>query len=184
MTPADERRIAEAADQSEWKFPHAYFPGVVVAKRGCLWNPGTGRINDDKDAEFIATFNPKRVLELLDEVDRLRGHCHCDKNPATTNGPEEDCPQHGRPYEYWVEAVGTLEARLAEHEQAVENMSTKTDDLLSKLAAVEKLHQPVEAVAATGATITVCRRCAGDFSHVFDGQANYPCPTIKAVRGE
>ena len=39
------------------------------------------------------------------EVTRLRtmvGDCHCDKNPATTNGPEEDCPQHGRPVaEVW-----------------------------------------------------------------------------------
>ena len=39
------------------------------------------------------------------EVKRLRttvGDCHCDKNPETTNGPEEDCPQHGRPVaEVW-----------------------------------------------------------------------------------
>ena len=39
------------------------------------------------------------------EVTRLRtmvGDCHCDKNPETTNGPEEDCPQHGRPVaEVW-----------------------------------------------------------------------------------
>lgn len=39
------------------------------------------------------------------EVTRLRtmvGDCHCDKNPETTNGPEDDCPQHGRPVaEVW-----------------------------------------------------------------------------------
>lgn len=45
-----------------------------------------------------------RTMDLA-EVARLRtmvGDCHCDKNPETTNGPEEDCPQHGRPVaEVW-----------------------------------------------------------------------------------
>ena len=78
-------------------------------------------IRDDLDARV-----PARDLEdrnhargLLAEVERLRaevateraevtrlrtmvGDCHCDKNPETTNGPEEDCPQHGRPVaEVW-----------------------------------------------------------------------------------
>lgn len=39
------------------------------------------------------------------------GECSCDPNPSTTNGPEEDCPQHGRPYSYWTNAVGELVAR-------------------------------------------------------------------------
>ena len=45
-----------------------------------------------------------RTMDLA-EVARLRpmvGDCRCDKNPETTNGPEEDCPQHGRPVaEVW-----------------------------------------------------------------------------------
>ena len=43
--------------------------------------------------------------DALAKVARLRtmvGDCHCDKHPETTNGPEEDCPQHGRPVaEVW-----------------------------------------------------------------------------------
>jgi hypothetical protein len=34
--------------------------------------------------------------------------CICDYNPETTNGPEEHCPHHGRPYEYWVEGCFEL----------------------------------------------------------------------------
>lgn len=30
--------------------------------------------------------------------------CTCNTGPST-DGPEEDCPQHGRPYSYWVEAA-------------------------------------------------------------------------------
>lgn len=42
------------------------------------------------------------------------GDCICDGNPATTSGPEEDCPWHGRPYRYWVEG---LEQKSAEVER-------------------------------------------------------------------
>lgn len=41
------------------------------------------------------------------------GPCICDYNPDTTDGPEEDCPFHGRPYGYWVERGDDLTARLA-----------------------------------------------------------------------
>ena len=68
---------------------------------------------------------PADVLRLLDaldiaeaEVERLRSHlgdCHCDKNPATTNGPEEDCPQHGRPV---AEVWGIVERAQAERDEA------------------------------------------------------------------
>src|SRR5690625_3565997 len=96
------------------------------------------RTYTEEDAEFIATFNPSKVLELL--------------------------------------------ARLAEHEQAVENMSTKTDDLLSKLAAVEKLHQPVEIEPSD----TICGPCSFQLPNgkYFGKIVEYPCDTIKAVRGE
>lgn len=41
------------------------------------------------------------------------GACICDYNPDTTDGPQEDCPFHGRPYAYWVERGDTLADRLA-----------------------------------------------------------------------
>lgn len=43
-------------------------------------------------------------LKVLDEGHLLvHGKCHCDTNPSTTNGPEEDCPRHGRDYTDWVD---------------------------------------------------------------------------------
>lgn len=54
-----------------------------------------------------------RLEQERDEAVAKLGPCHCDGNPATTNGPEEDCPQHGRPYSYWVEGCQTLAAREA-----------------------------------------------------------------------
>lgn len=100
------------------------------------------------DAEFIAAAR-QLVPELIDELERLRrvtdiidpdsvyreqrdsavaelaamreqvGHYVCDRNPETTDGPSEDCPQHGRPYGYWVEGAEIQGARLAVLEQAV-----------------------------------------------------------------
>lgn len=70
--------------------------------------------------ELVKLPEPER--ELVAEVEKLRamlpdlrmwanrghqihnrdGDCICDGNPSTTNGPEEDCPWHGREYTYWV----------------------------------------------------------------------------------
>lgn len=38
------------------------------------------------------------------------GACICDYSPSST-GPEEHCPQHGRPYAYWVKRGDVLAAR-------------------------------------------------------------------------
>lgn len=46
-------------------------------------------------------------------VDHNGEKCHCDYNPETTQGPEEDCPLHGRPYSYWVSKAD--EAGMAVH---------------------------------------------------------------------
>ena len=49
------------------------------------------------------------VAGLMAEIQRLKrigeshGDCRCDTNPETTGGPSEDCPQHGRPIDYWIE---------------------------------------------------------------------------------
>ena len=39
--------------------------------------------------------------------------CTCDHNPATTNGPEEDCEIHGRPYAEWVKRAAGAQAESA-----------------------------------------------------------------------
>ena len=36
------------------------------------------------------------------------GECICDGNPATTDGPQEFCPWHGRPYREVVEILESL----------------------------------------------------------------------------
>ncbi len=56
---------ARAATPGPWKYPHRHHPDVVTTKHGCLWNPGTGRINDEEDAEHIAAFDPTTVLALI-----------------------------------------------------------------------------------------------------------------------
>jgi hypothetical protein len=40
------------------------------------------------------------------------GACICDYNPSSTDGPQEDCPFHGRPYVYWIERGDALAERL------------------------------------------------------------------------
>ena len=129
MTLDDLRKIAEAATPGEWEAVTDGKPDFYGLPEWRIGNPAYPPVTragmTRESAEFIATFNPSKVLELL--------------------------------------------ARLAEHEQAVENMSTKTDDLLSKLAAVEELHVP-----QPGLGPAYCTEC--DQLH--------PCDTTKAARGE
>lgn len=42
------------------------------------------------------------------------GECICDGNPETTDGPDEFCPWHGRPYRELVEILDRLAAERAE----------------------------------------------------------------------
>lgn len=63
------------------------------------------------------------------------GACICDYDPATTDGPQEDCPFHGRPYSYWIERGDTL--------------ADERDELRCQLAATRiQLHAAREALAA------------------------------------
>jgi len=42
------------------------------------------------------------------------GACICDYNPATTEGPVEECPFHGRAYGYWIERGDALAEQIAD----------------------------------------------------------------------
>jgi hypothetical protein len=54
------------------------------------------------------------AARALADVGLLRDEpCIC-KPPPITEGPEEDCPRHGRPYSYWVEGVSVLGARVGD----------------------------------------------------------------------
>src|SRR5690625_3929294 len=168
MTLDDLRKIAEAATPGPWEAVTDGKPDFYGLPEWRIGNPAYPPVTragmTRESAEFIATFNPKRVLELLDENQRLQAliePCHCDKNPGTTDGPEEDCPQHGRPYAYWVDAVSTLAARLA---------------------AVEEVHTPVEIEPSD----TICGHCSFQLPNgkYFGKVVEWPCDDIKAVRGD
>lgn len=57
-----------------------------------------------RNAEFDAHGRPSNERD---------GACICDYNPSTTDGPNECCPFHGRPYDYWI-ARGDVLLRLNE----------------------------------------------------------------------
>ena len=98
MTPSyDElRRIAEAATPGPWEFydtneglwgvrsPHVN-PPIVETDESLLWEDENLEYrtvakeiheHESIDMKFIATFNPKTVLELLDRIKELEG---CDE---------------------------------------------------------------------------------------------------------
>lgn len=56
------------------------------------------------------------------------GDCTCDYNPGTTEGPEEDCPHHGRPYAYWIERGDALQARAEAAEARLAAVAALADE--------------------------------------------------------
>ena len=138
MTLDDFRKIAEAATPGPWEWERPSeddFPqhdqSLVTTWKEEDGEPATvlhgwgydasGTEAEPQDRLFIATFNPKRVLELLAQIERLEGVIR--------------------------EQARVLDGRYA------------------RLAAVEELHRKV---------FHICHECG----------TNWPCETIKAVRGE
>jgi len=78
----------------------------------------------------------------MERAERLA--CICDTNPTTTDGPSEDCPQHGRPY---VEAydggyrAGRADA-LAERGVIGEPLDVILDDWIRLHPDVHTQHNP------------------------------------------
>lgn len=64
------RERAQAATPGPWKYPHRNYPGIVMSQFGCLWYPGPrgheGRINNEPDAEHIASWHPAVALAVAD----------------------------------------------------------------------------------------------------------------------
>ena len=116
------------------------------------------------------------------EVTRLRtmvGDCHCDKNPETTNGPEEDCPQHGRPVaEVWdlvkrAEA-GWDRARAEVDRLCAEARLAKESARSAGLALGARLARPAPAWDEEAATEALARAL---FQHAYPGSTawdNFP----------
>lgn len=69
------RERAEAAAKGPWKYPHRNYPGVVMAKHGCLWVPSSkdrhdsGHLNNEADGHFIAMMQPLVAVALADWLD-------------------------------------------------------------------------------------------------------------------
>jgi hypothetical protein len=57
------------------------------------------------------------------------GACICDYNPSTTDGPQEDCPFHGRPYAYWIERGDALADRLAAVSALADDLTREIGEL-------------------------------------------------------
>ena len=100
---AREKREAYAADgRTAWP------TGIVRDAALVLWE--TSR----RDEGTISAAGANIAAQALASAGLLRDEpCTC-KPPPITEGPEEDCPRHGRPYSYWVEGVSELGARVGD----------------------------------------------------------------------
>ena len=89
------------------RLAHEHAPALVAEVKRLRAEVAIARQHQREASSTIRSVEGLRKErdDALAEVARLRtmvGDCHCDKNPETANGPEEDCPQHGRPVaEVW-----------------------------------------------------------------------------------
>ena len=94
------------------------------------------------------------------EIDRLRhnrdywvkaakhhGDCICDLNPATTDGPQEFCPEHGRPYSDLLDGIESQARQLADIREVVEKLVNAENLMVpagsSKLAVIRVRYENV-----------------------------------------
>lgn len=157
------RQIAEAATPGPWEVRtddadmlHVVHDSEYVSYVCTVG--GKEAPNAEADAEFIATFNPQRVLELLDQIERLR-----DQNARLKAGNHTPAER-----ENW-------RARFIETH---DNNQT----LRARLTAIEKLHQPH--TYDDEPDVWYCGHCQGSGDPYAPAGRTWPCPTIKAVRGE
>ena len=102
------------------RLAHEHAPALVAEVKRLRAEVAIARQHQREASSTIRSVEGLRKErdDALAEVARLRtmvGDCHCDKNPETTNGPEEDCPQHGRPV---AEVWGLVERAEAEWDHA------------------------------------------------------------------
>lgn len=144
----------------------------------------------DRLAKQLATRNEQAVQHEINQIVERIGPCHCNTNPDTTEGPEEDCPQHGRPYSYWVSTVETLTNQLEEKAGALKlirdtlrqlraETATERDHLAAQIEAVRALHQPDSIHQG------MCTACSdfGTDDVPTGALVSWPCPTRAALDG-
>lgn len=118
MTPAELRRIAEAATPGPWELDkcdnRVHVDYVRAPNDENLIAPICSVSSPGPNAEFIATFNPQRVLELLDEIDQLRADVSSTEEMAADYN-EEIVASHAR-----LAAVEKIADAIEEHDAPFE----------------------------------------------------------------
>lgn len=120
-----------------------------------LWEANTGiageamRERDEANAEVERLREGGPWVEHVETVRALQqshhGGCICDRNPETTNGPDEFCSHHGRPY---YEAVDRLTAeidRLNQERFAFTDKLGYGDGVTEPAAELAELLDPIKA---------------------------------------
>ena len=109
-----------------------------------------------RDEDTVSAVGADILAAQLDGLGMLTDPCVCAAYVEYPDGPAEECPRHGRPYEYWVDGCTVMSQRLSR---------------------IRDLHQPVEVIKQDadypeGRKITVCAVCSSK---------EYPCDTVKIL---
>lgn len=111
-----------AATPAPWRNGSTDMRGGIVqavTPQGQYQNIATGL--RPADAALMANA-PQDLTDLIAEVQRLEsavGRCVCAPNHDTTDGADEACPQHGRPYGEWVAQGRLLQQRIGRVREAL-----------------------------------------------------------------
>ena len=121
-----EKTIGELVEALESAQSHKSLPPGMVWQD--YYSPDDVlKIREPLDAEIERLRAGGPRVERVETVRALQeshhGGCICDCNPETTNGPDEYCSHHGRPY---YEVVDRLTAKI---EQLIQERLTFTDKL-------------------------------------------------------
>lgn len=67
-----------------------------------------------QDEGTISVMGADIIAAHLDDRGMITDPCVCAAYVDYPDGPAEECPRHGRPYEYWVEGCTALSQKLAQ----------------------------------------------------------------------
>ena len=139
-------------------------PGRWHEFDGCVWTDAAECLHHGPstvaDREHVATMDPTTTLALVARVRELEARhdpCICGPWHPASDGPKEECPQHGREYGWWVECA---EAKVVQ-----------LQDAEARLTAVDELHF---AECDGGFEVNVC----------FEDRVEWPCLTHLAAHPE
>ena len=85
-----------------------------------------------QDEGTISATGADNIAARLDDAGMLTDSCICDTNPATADGPKEDCPRHGRSYTDWVERSNRLFVHAQAASLALDRIRTRARQVQAK----------------------------------------------------